>query len=225
VTVLAIETATAVCGVALVQDGTVRAEESVRLPNTHAERLMDLLDTVLRRTGVAVRDLDAVAVSIGPGSFTGLRIGLSVAKGLAWAHDLPVVPVPTLRALAARAVGPSEEVLSLIPARKGEVYAQRFRTAAGGPEALGEIRVAGVVQLAQEVAGTGLLLTGEGASHVAAAAAPGAVRLAEPGLRECSAASVALLGARMVTSAGAAPAGRLEPLYVLEFRTAVPPSH
>lgn len=222
---LAIETATAVCGVALVQDGEVRAEESVRLPNTHAEKLMDLLDAVLRRTGVALRNLDAVAVSIGPGSFTGLRIGLSVAKGLAWAHDLPVVPVPTLRALAARAGGSPDEVVALIPARKGEVYAQRFRTAAGEPEALGEIRVAGIGELAHEFAGTNLLLTGEGASQVAAAAAPGAVRLADPGLRECSAASVALLGARMANSGGAAPPGRLEPLYVLEFRTAVPPSH
>lgn len=102
--ILAIETATDVCGVALVHRGMCIAQRVVGGKNIHSERLMVLVDEVLREACVEMSALDAVAVSIGPGSFTGLRIGLSAAKGLAYARSLPLVPVPTLDALAYEAL-------------------------------------------------------------------------------------------------------------------------
>ena len=99
-TLLGIETATAVCGVALVRDGEVLAEKAVEERYAHAEKLFGFLDDVLESSGVPLRELHGIAVSIGPGSFTGLRIGLSVAKGLHVATGIPVIPVPTMEALA-----------------------------------------------------------------------------------------------------------------------------
>ena len=98
--VLGIETATAVCAVALVDDDVVRAERRYEIPQAHSEKLMECVDDCLKSAGLALSSIDGIAISIGPGSFTGLRIGLSVAKGLAFATDKPVVGVPTLEALA-----------------------------------------------------------------------------------------------------------------------------
>ena len=93
---------------------------------SHARTLLPLIDEVLAAGGVALRALDLLAVSIGPGSFTGLRIGLSVAKGLALATGLPVVGVPTLAAYADTAGPRPGLVCPVLDARKGEVYAAAF---------------------------------------------------------------------------------------------------
>jgi len=102
--ILSIETATELCGVALVDKQRCLCERIVVEKNIHSERLMVLVDEVLREAGVTVASLDGVAVSIGPGSFTGLRIGLSAGKGLAYARSLPILAVPTLDAIAYEAV-------------------------------------------------------------------------------------------------------------------------
>ena len=98
--ILAIETATEVCAAALVNGGRTIAERSVTERNIHSERLLQLIDEILKEADVPPSGLTAVAVSIGPGSFTGLRIGLSTAKGLALALGIPLIPVPTLDAVA-----------------------------------------------------------------------------------------------------------------------------
>lgn len=98
--ILAIETATEVCAAALVENGRTISERAVTERNIHSERLLQLIDDMLKEAGVPPSGLSAVAVSIGPGSFTGLRIGLSTAKGLALALGIPIVPVPTLDAVA-----------------------------------------------------------------------------------------------------------------------------
>jgi tRNA threonylcarbamoyladenosine biosynthesis protein TsaB len=98
--ILAIETATEVCSASLAHGGAVLAVRSVNEKNIHSERLLTLIDEVLKESGRTMNDIDAIAVSIGPGSFTGLRIGLSTAKGLAMAHGLSIVAIPTLDGIA-----------------------------------------------------------------------------------------------------------------------------
>lgn len=87
--ILAIDSSTPVAGVALVQDGNLVRESFINFKQTHSEMLMPLVDQTLRGCELTARDLDALAVTIGPGSFTGLRIGMAAVKGLSLAADLP----------------------------------------------------------------------------------------------------------------------------------------
>lgn len=97
---LAIETATDICSVAFVQNNTVLSEVNIYEPRRHAELLAPAIEDQSKRHSIQFSDLDAVAVSIGPGSFTGLRIGLSIAKGLIFGTDIQLIAVPTLLASA-----------------------------------------------------------------------------------------------------------------------------
>jgi tRNA threonylcarbamoyladenosine biosynthesis protein TsaB len=124
---LGIETATSIASVAIVGADHVLAAQSLPQGGSHARTVLPLIESTLASAGMGLRDLDLIAVSIGPGSFTGLRIGLSVAKGLAMATGLPVVGVPTLEAYA-QSAGPRRGlVCPVLDARKGEVYAAAFR--------------------------------------------------------------------------------------------------
>ena len=101
---LAIDTTTAVCSVALARDGQVLAEITTNLPRTHSQRLMPLVDALCQETGLAPVDLELLAVTRGPGSFTGLRIGIATVKGLGLALGLPVVAASSLQVLDERDV-------------------------------------------------------------------------------------------------------------------------
>ena len=125
---LAFDTATSVAGVALVRDGEVLGERSSR-----AVRVLADADELLREAGLDRRELDGVVVGVGPGSFTGLRLGLATARGLAFALDLPVAGVSTLDALAAGAAG----ALPVIDAGRREVFTVvNGEAAATAPQAL-----------------------------------------------------------------------------------------
>jgi tRNA threonylcarbamoyladenosine biosynthesis protein TsaB len=130
--VLGIETATGLGGVALIEGETVRAEYRIEMAMMHAERLMVLIDRVLADTGRSLDDLDALAVSIGPGSFTGLRVAVNTVKGLVFGTPIPVAAVPTLEAMAWNASAGGYLVCPMIDAKKGEVYAALFSSEAGG---------------------------------------------------------------------------------------------
>ncbi|RLA79201.1 MAG: tRNA (adenosine(37)-N6)-threonylcarbamoyltransferase complex dimerization subunit type 1 TsaB, partial [Deltaproteobacteria bacterium] len=97
--VLGIETSTDMGGVALVEDGVLRAEWTWNLPRGHSVRLIPAVEAVLKGLDWRVEDLDGVAVGVGPGSFTGLRIGLATAKGFALALGKPIVGIPSLDAM------------------------------------------------------------------------------------------------------------------------------
>jgi len=124
--ILGIETSTKTGSVAVVSEAGVIAQYSLNIEVTHSERLMSTVDRVLRDTGLAVADLDGFAVAIGPGSFTGLRIGISTVKGLALATGKPVAAVPTLQALAWNLPCSALPVCPLLDARKNEVYAALY---------------------------------------------------------------------------------------------------
>src|SRR5512142_2379760 len=121
--VLGIETSTKTGSVAVVSDKAVIAQYSLNIEITHSERLMSTVDRVLKDTGIALSQLDGFAVATGPGSFTGLRIGVSTVKGLAFATGKPVAAVPTLFALAWNVPHAAWPVCPLLDARKKEVYA------------------------------------------------------------------------------------------------------
>ncbi|MBA2305381.1 MAG: tRNA (adenosine(37)-N6)-threonylcarbamoyltransferase complex dimerization subunit type 1 TsaB [Acidobacteria bacterium] len=124
--ILSLDTTTRAGSVAMVRDGVVVYEQSGDASLTHAQRLPADLMTACRAAGVRITEVGLFAVAAGPGSFTGLRIGIATIQGLALAGNRRVVPVSTLEALAAAAVGDSPRVAAWIDAHRGEVFAQMF---------------------------------------------------------------------------------------------------
>lgn len=124
--VLAIDTALGLCSAAVVEDGRVLATGSEAMQQGHQERLAPLVATIMADSNVDFDALDRIGVTVGPGSFTGLRVGLSFAKGLGLALDIPVVGFDSLDIIAASAPreGPG---LALIDARRGQAYVRRFQ--------------------------------------------------------------------------------------------------
>jgi len=142
--ILALETSTELGSCALWRDG----ELSVRLcpaGRSHSETLLPLVRELLAEAAVAVAELDAIAFGVGPGAFTGLRVACGAAQGLAVAADIPLLPLTSLEAMAA-ATG-AEQVLALLDARMGEVYAGAYRRSADGYVLQGEIRVSSPVDV------------------------------------------------------------------------------
>jgi len=222
VTVLGIETATSVCGAAIRQDGSLLALEEVNEGRVHAERLLPLIDAALRKWGLTATSLGAIAVSIGPGSFTGLRIGLSIAKGLVLATGVPLVAVPTLEALAsrtARARNAEGLILAALDARRDEVYCQLFEAAGERISALWEPRDLAVERLVAELGGKQVLVTGDGRAKVMAHASGGSARIeeADASTALCSAADVARLGEILALAGKTEDPALLEPRYIKEF--------
>ena len=125
--ILAVDTATNSCSVAILNAGSVSAERMILNHETHSKHLMGLIDNVLEMAGFRIGEMDGMAVTIGPGSFTGLRIGLSTVKGLAHALDKPVVGVSSLDSLAWQCEDRAHLVCAILDARKGEVYSAIYR--------------------------------------------------------------------------------------------------
>src|SRR5688500_11941612 len=138
VLILSLDTTTRGGSVAIVRDGVVIHQQSGDAAATHAERLPTDLLTACAAAGVDIAGLERFAVAAGPGSFTGLRIGIATVQGLAMARDRLVVPVSALEALAAAAPGHSPRIAAWMDAQRGEVFAQVFERRPGGVHALCE---------------------------------------------------------------------------------------
>jgi len=215
---LAVDTSTLTGAVALLEDDTLVAESRLNVALTHGERLLPAIDAILAAAGWSLAELDALAVAVGPGSFTGLRIGVSTVKGLAFATGKPTVPVSTLEALAWSLPLAAHPVCPVLDARKGEVYTALFLTRGDQPERLWPDRAVPPQALADElVTQAPVILVGDGA-------APHAVvferrlgeglRLAPPGHRLPSAASVGDLGRRALARGETIDPALLAPRYV-----------
>lgn len=127
--ILLLESSSSICSVALARDGKVIACREEHEANKHAEKLSAFCEEVMQEAGIVPAQLNAVAVSGGPGSYTGLRIGTSTAKGYCFALDIPLIAIPTLEAMACgmRAVAAGTDLLCpMIDARRMEVYAEIF---------------------------------------------------------------------------------------------------
>jgi tRNA threonylcarbamoyladenosine biosynthesis protein TsaB len=212
---LALETATLAGGAALLDDGHLVGEIRLNIALTHSERLMAVVDRLLQDCGWEVRSLDALAVSVGPGSFTGLRVGAATAKGLALALEIPVAPVPTLDALAATLPFADSPVCALLDARRGEVYCSLYRWTGSAMT-----RQWDYLALPPETAAARLdppvIVLGDGV----AACRPHLARLGS-GVREAgpvhslpSPAVVGALGQAILAAGGGIPAERLTLLYL-----------
>jgi tRNA threonylcarbamoyladenosine biosynthesis protein TsaB len=125
--ILNIETATKNCSVALAKDGkTLLCKEIAEEGYSHAERLHVFIEEIICEAGISLKDLVAIAVSQGPGSYTGLRIGVSAAKGLCYALNIPLIAVDTLQALASQVTERNGLIIPMIDARRMEVYSAIF---------------------------------------------------------------------------------------------------
>ena len=147
--ILAIDTATEGCSVALLHDEAVMERFAIT-PRGHADRVLDMVRDVLAEGQLALAQLDAIAFDRGPGSFTGVRIGCSVAQGFGFAVDLPLVGVSSLQALAAVALrehADANHVCAMIDARMNEIYAGCYARGERVPQLLGEEAVLPAGQL------------------------------------------------------------------------------
>ena len=125
--ILNIETATKNCSVALAKEGkTILCKEIAEEGYSHAERLHVFIEEIIKEAGITFQDISAIAVSQGPGSYTGLRIGVSAAKGLCFALDIPLIAVDTLQVLASQANVSNGLIIPMLDARRMEVYSAVF---------------------------------------------------------------------------------------------------
>lgn len=195
--VLAIDTALEACSAALLDttQGSLLASLSLPMTRGHAESLMPVIDTVMRDSGLSFSDLDRIAVTTGPGSFTGLRVGIAAARGIGLAAGKPVVGLTTLTALAAPLIAADDRlpVTAAIDARHDHVYAQIFGP--GGRTVLSAriISVADAVRAA--IAMDKMRLVGSGATLMAAAWPPAAALHSVDDRRAADIGWVARLGA------------------------------
>jgi len=125
--ILAVDTATKSCSVAVIDKSSLLAEMTIVREHTHSKHLMEMINRVIGLSGLTLSELDGFAVTRGPGTFTGLRIGISSVKGLAVASEKPVVGVSSLDALAMQASFSPYLICPFVDARRGEVYFSRYR--------------------------------------------------------------------------------------------------
>lgn len=213
--IIAIEASTDAASVALLCGGNI-TQQHFGAGSRQSERMLVGIDELLRQAGLVPRSLDAVAVAIGPGAFTGVRLAIGVAQGLAAAIGRPVVPVSSLAALAASipADAPSVPVLSVLDARMGEIYAGWFDSADGMPTLLTPESIGTADALVKPTGVTPYAVLGSGLrEHTGAiAAALGEPAAAFPDLVP-TAAAVARIAARRLPGAGV-PAAEVEPVYL-----------
>ena len=205
--ILAIDSAANLCSAALYDDaaGRVAGECVEDIGRGHAERMMAVIDAALAEGGSTLDRVDKIAVTIGPGSFTGIRVGVATARGLALALGVPAVGVTTLEALAAQALEPggARPVMAVLDARRGEVFAQLFAPE-GKPLSLPSSLTPEAAAEAARLHGAAL--TGSGAAIVAGLSGPDARVLG----------TTAAVDIRHVARIGAvrAPAAPPAPLYL-----------
>ncbi len=219
---LAIDTSTQVGSVAILDDEVVLAEVTARVRARHGEVLIAHVEKALALASLTIADIDGLAVGIGPGSFTGLRVGVSTAKGLALATDKPIVGVESTAALAAATASDAIQLVA-IDAFKGEVFFaayQRRATIVPPSHALPDEAFAGLVRAAPRLA------LGDGARkyETALRAALPDIELLPPAFDLPRATFVATLALEKLRAHGPDPLDALEPLYVRPSDAVLPAS-
>jgi tRNA threonylcarbamoyladenosine biosynthesis protein TsaB len=163
--ILALETSAKAVSAAVTEDGTVLAYGYQNTGLTHSRTLMPIVEGILANAGIRLEDCGAVAVAVGPGSFTGIRIGVAAAKGLAFAAEKPAVGVSTLEAMARTAVQADGLVVCAMDARRSQVYNALFRARDGALARLTPDRAIGLAELAAELENSpeSKIIVGDGA--------------------------------------------------------------
>jgi tRNA threonylcarbamoyladenosine biosynthesis protein TsaB len=214
--ILAIDTASPTGSVALLDEGQLQGEILLHLKTTHSERLLTAVDQLLQGVGCELSDLDGIAVTRGPGSFTGLRVGIATAKGLALSLECPLVGVSTLEALAANLSFAGMPVCAMLDARKNEVYAGLFQYGSDRMQILGQEEVLAPEKLLDSLQGD-TLFVGDGAERyrsVIVRKLAGRAHFAPTPLNQPRAAMVAWLAMTEMASVSPDSADALTPVYI-----------
>lgn len=216
--ILALETSAKAVSAAVSEDGKILCCGYQDTGLTHSRTLMPIVEHILKNTELTVQDCDAIAVAAGPGSFTGIRIGVAAAKGLAFAADKPAVGVSTLAAMA-RGVNLFDGlILCAMDARRQQIYNALFSSEGGQLTRLTEDRAISLEDLAHEIGGDPRpkLVVGDGArlcrDYLTTAGI--ACRLAPPQLIMQNACGVALEAEAVAAAGGLVTAQALEPVYL-----------
>ena len=215
--ILALESSAVSASVALCQDETLIAQSFQNTGLTHSQTLLPMAQSLLDACGLTPRDLDLVAVAAGPGSFTGLRIGVAAAKGLAWAAELPCAGCSTLAGMAWSLAGFSGQVCAAMYARRQQIYNARFQVDGTCPRRLTPDRAISLEQLVEELREDPQpqLVVGDGAQlcYDALTAAGIPAVLAPPNLRLQSAWGVAREGLELARQGALTSPEELVPVY------------
>jgi tRNA threonylcarbamoyladenosine biosynthesis protein TsaB len=206
---MAVETSTLAGGVALLDGERVIGEYLLDVRITHSERLMPAIDRLLCDAGWTTGSLEGLAVAVGPGSFTGLRIGLSAVKGLAWSLGIAVAAVPTLDAMAASLPFAALPVCPLLDARKDEVFCSRYRWDGVAMQREWDYLALPFATLAERLTEPTILL-GARAQAIPSRHA----RVAPPHRRMPSAAAIGVLGLARFHAGDVVSAAELTPFYL-----------
>ena len=213
--ILGIESSAKTSSIAVLQDETIAAEVTTETKFFHSETCLEHIAFALTTAGAAKKDLTGIAVNIGPGSFTGLRIGLATAKAMAYALDVPMVGVPCAEVLARGLWGVSGKICALIDAQKSSAYTQSFRFLGGKLQSLGQMQILPLKEIAANLTDEPTVLVGDIAKKFFATAnLPPNVLLAPPDKLMPRAASVALLGKERLTCDESDDVMLTEPMYL-----------
>ena len=166
--IIALESSAVTASVAVTEDERLLAQSFQNSGLTHSATLMPMAADLLKNTGLTLDEMDVVAVAAGPGSFTGVRIGVAAAKGLAWPGDKPCAPCSTLESMAWQCAHMGGEICAAMDARRNQVYCARFLAENGELTRLTGDRAMGLDELAEEVRASGKpqTLVGDGAHLV-----------------------------------------------------------
>ena len=211
---LALDTATGVCTVGLLQDGHVLAEYDISVGLTHSEGLMPQLDQMFARTGIKKENTDRIAVSIGPGSFTGLRIGLAAAEAMAYAWQCGICGVNTLEAMAYNIPVEGVVLAPVLDAQKGNFYTAFYEWTDGELREVRPVEMADAETLLQQLQACGkpVLLMGE-CEKLMKQELPDGISVAPEQVRLPKASSVALAAEGMEPLTGE-DVFKLRPYYI-----------
>lgn len=161
--ILALESSAKAASVALTEDENLVAQYTQCSGLTHSRTLLPMVDDMLKNTDKTIAGVDLIAVAQGPGSFTGIRIGVSTVKGLAWAADKKCVGVSTLEAMAWHGVAAGGVICPVMDARRSQVYNALFEIVDGKPHRLCADRAISLDELAEQIAGKNAFVVGDGA--------------------------------------------------------------
>ena len=215
--ILALESSAVAASVALCEDEVLIGQTFQNTGLTHSQTLLPMAEHLLQGCGLTMQDIDLVAVAQGPGSFTGLRIGVAAAKGLAWAAELPCAGCSTLESMAWNLAGFQGEVCAAMDARRKQVYNARFRVDGLQPYRITPDRAISLEDLVAELKGTETtqIVVGDGAElcYDALTAAGIPAKLAPPNLRMQSAWGVARLALEQARAGHTLTPGELNPVY------------
>ena len=161
--ILGIDTSSMAASVAVIEDNKLICEYTINTKKTHSQKLMPMIENMLGLSDLNVREIDAIAVCEGPGSFTGLRIGMATAKAIAHVNDIPVIGVNSLEALAANMNLCDKKICSILDAQRNQVYTGRYQYEGTKLVEIKEIGIQQVDELLEELAQSGeqWILVGE----------------------------------------------------------------